>query len=125
MQNAGAGISTAVSGLGICGRLRRWHEQQRDEGDGRRVAVLALHAQQDVPCSILDALGDLLPADALQEALHHPVKTLHAPLEAHRSSLGIFLGCRAMLNAGTPPVTFTILQKVLSCAKSCRLLLVQ
>ena len=121
---AGAGISTAVSGLGICRRLHRRHEQQRDEGDGRRVAVLALHPQQDVPCSILYALGDLLPADALQEALHHPVKALHAQGEAERLTLGI-LGVSCLHLCTNPNGTVAICQKALNCAKDCWLLPLQ
>ena len=63
--------------------LRRRHEQQCDEGYGRQSPVPALHAEQDVSGSVLYALGDLLPADELQKALHHSFKSLRA----HRRQL--------------------------------------
>ncbi len=46
---------------------------------GGRLRVLALHAEQDVPGSVLYAVGQLLPADELQQALLHSVKPLQMP----------------------------------------------
>ena len=53
------------------GRLIRGHEKERDERDRRRIAMLALKAKQDISGSVLYAGGQLLPADKLQQALHH------------------------------------------------------
>ncbi len=40
--------------------------------------MLALHSKQYVPGSVLYAVGQLLPAYELQQALLHSLKPLHA-----------------------------------------------
>lgn len=67
-------LSRLWEGRELCGR----HEQQCDEGYGRQIFVPALHAEQDVSGSILYALGNLLPADELQKALHYSFESLYA-----------------------------------------------